>query len=605
MFSPSPQAMPAGNQHSMRRFTHTFRRALIPAPILLALAFTTGCGTTPDQSPPRIGAGDDANEKTGAAGVMQDRGFRDSAYADLFADAEAALDNGDWMSAQLAIPRAAGTIDHEFASYERYIRARIAWQRGDTEAMADTLDGLPDAVVSDALAVKILQLQRRRAWLKRRYLASARLSIQTLDHLPGDHPDAASVASEAWRALQRVADSELRRAADSSRVDSETGWFLAALLPRSADRVATWRGRYPGHPAERFLSATVGTPAPHRVALLLPLGGRIADAAAAVRDGFIRHYYEQRAAGAITWDLIVLDTGDHDSIRDAYNAAIDSGAQLVVGPLTKAAVGELLTPGSLAVPVIALNRLEREGAGIDNSLQFALAPEDEAAQVARLAFADGHRRALLVRPAGEWGARMETALTESWLQLGGQIAASATFSGRETHSSSLSAALDLDASRQRAAELRRQLAQSIEITGRRRGDIDSVFLLAPGAAEARSLKPLLAYHYAGSLPAYATSSANSDENRGEETDLNGLRLVEMPRILDGGNNNTPLRGQRYERLVALGADACRLATLGLVSHSRQGPLLQGETGFLSINGQGQIERDLQPAVFDRGVLRRR
>ncbi|MFN2289103.1 MAG: penicillin-binding protein activator, partial [Chromatocurvus sp.] len=116
---------------------------------------------------------------------------------------------------------------------------------------------------------------------------------------------------------------------------------------------------------------------------------------------------------------------------------------------------------------------------------------------------------------------------------------------------------------------------------------------------------LLAYHYAGNLPAYATSSANSDQDGGKESDLNGLRLVEMPSVLSGGNNNAPLRGQRYARLGVLGADACRMATLDLRSHSRPGPLLQGETGFLSINGQGQIERDLQPAVFDRGVLRRR
>ena len=589
----------------MRRFTHPFLRALMPALLLLAIALTTSCGTTPDQSAPRIGAGDDPDAKVGASDAMKDGVFRDSAYGELFAGAEAALDNGDWMSAQLAMPRAADTVDREFAGYERYIRARIAWQRGDTAAMADILDGLPGTDLSDALSVKILQLQRQRAWLEGRHLASARLSMQSLVHLPRDHADAASVASEAWNALQRVPDSTLRRAADGARSDTVAGWLLAALLPRSADRVETWRGRFPGHPAERFLSATADTSIPQRVALLLPLGGRIADAAAAVRDGFIRHYYRQRAAGAITWDLIVLDTGDHDSTRDAYNAAIDSGAQLVVGPLTKTAVAELLAPGTLPVPVIALNRLERNGAGIDNGLQFALAPEDEAAQLARLAFADGHRSALLVRPAGEWGARMETALRESWLQLGGRIAASETFSGRETHSSSLSAVLDLDASRQRAAELRRQLAQPIEITARRRKDIDSVFLLAPGAAEARSLKPLLAYHYAGNLPAYATSSANSDQDGGKESDLNGLRLVEMPSVLSGGNNNAPLRGQRYARLGALGADACRLATLDLRSHSRPGPLLQGETGFLSINGQGQIERDLQPAVFDRGVLRRR
>ncbi|MEQ8515092.1 MAG: penicillin-binding protein activator, partial [Chromatocurvus sp.] len=269
-------------------------------------------------------------------------------------------------------------------------------------------------------------------------------------------------------------------------------------------------------------------------------------------------------------------------------------------------VGDLLAPNApLPVPVIALNRSGSNTAAGENSLQFALAPEDEAAQLARLAFADGHRRALLVRPAGEWGTKMEHSLRDTWRRLGGSLAATATFSSRETQSSSLTAAMDLGASGQRAADLRRQLAQPIEISRRRREDIDSVFLLAPSAGDARSLKPLLAYHYAGSLPAYATSSANSDEGRVEENDLNGLTLVEMPRILSGASATGSLRGDGYERLSALGADACRLAGLGIQSFIAQGPILQGDTGFLSVNGQGQVERDLEPAVFDRGALRRR
>lgn len=600
--------MSAREKDSMRPLTHAARRGSRLLLLITGIALTASCGTSPTQAPQRPDA-----EKDAPATVDRDdpsrgeREFRDSPYADLFADAERALDAGDWMTAQLALPRAAETADIEFTAYEDYIAARVAWQRGQLAVMNNPVDERLLPLLSDALALKILQLQRQQAQLESRHLAASRLSIRMLERLPEGHPDADSTATHAWQALQRLTDRQLETAATGADNEREAGWLTAAYLYRFADNTDGWYARYPGHPAGRFLSANSDAPSPRRVALLLPLGGRIADAAAAVRDGFIEHYFSQQGSGAIAWDLIVLDTTEHASTRDAYDAAIDSGAQLVVGPLTKAAVTGLLTTGNLPVPVIALNRADGEAAASENSLQFALAPEDEAAQIARLAFTDGHRHALIVVPAGEWGAKMTQALSDSWTRLGGTIAASATPGSREAHSSSLAEALDLEASRQRGVALRRQLAQPIETSGRRRQDIDAVFLLAPTAADARSLKPLLAYHYAGDLPAYATSSANSDESRASENDLNGLIVVEMPQILGATRprDSTSLRGDGYERLGALGADACRLAALGMRSYAGQGPILQGETGFLSVNAQRQIERDLEPAVFDRGALRRR
>ncbi|MEQ8515741.1 MAG: penicillin-binding protein activator, partial [Chromatocurvus sp.] len=322
----------------MRRFTHPARRRLCLPLLLAGIAFIAGCGTSPDRPPQRVGAAEDAPGASVSDSTAGDhRPYRDSPYADLFANAESALDSGDWMAAQLALPRSTGTTDPEFTAYEHYIRARIAWQRGDLEHMVETLAGLPRPPMSDALAVKILQLQRERAQLERRHLAAALLSIRMLDRLPTDDPDIPSVSRQAWHALLRVPESALNAATANADNPGEAGWLTAAYLSRNARRTEGWRARHPGHPAEPFLSTGIDVATPRRVALLLPLSGRIADAAAAVRDGFIARYFAQRAAGAIDWDLIVLDTGDHASTRDAYNAAINSGAQLVVGPLTKVA----------------------------------------------------------------------------------------------------------------------------------------------------------------------------------------------------------------------------------------------------------------------------
>ena len=77
---------------------------------------------------------------------------------------------------------------------------------------------------------------------------------------------------------------------------------------------------------------------------------------------------------------------------------------------------------------------------------------------------------------------------------------------------------------------------------------------------------MLAYHYAGDLPVYATSSIYRGVPDPADKDLNGVQLVEIPWLLgsspelhlalsklDGNDNN-------YARLNALGVDAYLLQT---------------------------------------------
>ena len=150
------------------------------------------------------------------------------------------------------------------------------------------------------------------------------------------------------------------------------------------------------------------------------------------------------------------------------------------------------------------------------------------------------------------------------------------------------------------------LATNIEFTARRRQDLDVVFLLARTGAEARSLKPLLAYHYAGDLPVYATSNIYRGVVDSADKDLSGVQLVEIPWLLGG---NPVLHGElaadrnHYSRLNALGADAFLLQSR--FSQLQGGPdvLIRGNTGLLGLDPQLRVLRELQPATFDGGVLR--
>ncbi len=241
-------------------------------------------------------------------------------------------------------------------------------------------------------------------------------------------------------------------------------------------------------------------------------------------------------------------------------------------------------------------------------VQASLSPEDEARQLARLAYGRGARSALVVRPAGDWGVKVEKALADQWRQLGGRLADAAIYSTQESYSESLTDALGLAASRQRARLVRDMLADNVEFTPRRRQDVDAIFLLARSGSQARAIKPLLAFHYAGTLPVYANTGVYSGVPHPGDRDLNGVTLVETPWLL-GGNQALRLAldaGERdngaYTRLNALGADAHLLQSE--FGRLQAGPdaLLRGNTGLLTMNPDLQILRESLPATFDGGEL---
>jgi hypothetical protein len=229
--------------------------------------------------------------------------------------------------------------------------------------------------------------------------------------------------------------------------------------------------------------------------------------------------------------------------------------------------------------------------------------------VAELAFGRGARKALIITPAGEWGKKVDAALRERWTTLGGTVVSDATYSSYDDYSSSVKSALSLDASEQRARDIRTVMNTNIEFTPRRRQDLDVVFLLSQNGPEARSIKPLLAFHYAGNLPVYALSSIYSGVPNERNQDLNGIQLVEIPWLLGAspelrvalatGDTNSG----NYTRLNALGADAYLVQSEFRRLQGGADALIRGNIGLLSMDPSLSIKRELSPATFDAGVLK--
>lgn len=542
-----------------------------------------------------------------------------SPHRGAFNSIEEALNRSDWMTASVAlgaIPVAQLSV--EDSNYRRYLQARIEWLRGATAQARSLLAEAASPANSAALRYRIATFRQYMLALGGEHVAGAWAAARLMELAPA--AAAPAWQRRAWHGLQRARTETLRSTLASATDPQWAGWLQLALdsrLESGEQRAALqrWLAQYPNHPAARPLPGGMNhllqlAPDAQKVALLLPLSGSLAAAGRAVLDGYLAAYYARRDGEQSPAELLVLDTGAGLSPEAAYAEAVAWGATIVVGPLDKAAVAALGTQLQRPVPVLALNRVDQVLPAAGKALvQFSLAPEDEAVQLAEVAFGRGGRAALILAPAGSWGEKLERSLRTRWKELGGNIASAASYTTREDYSDSIKRALGLTASERRAREVRDMLAANIEFTPRRRRDLDTVFLLSRDGEEARSIKPLLAFHYAGSLPVYAPSSVYSGMPDERNRDLNGLHLLEMPWLLGESPNLrvTIAAGDTgsdsYTRLNALGADAHLLQAQFGRLQSGPDALFRGNTGLLTMDPQLRIRRELSMATFDGGVIR--
>jgi len=371
----------------------------------------------------------------------------------------------------------------------------------------------------------------------------------------------------------------------------------------AADRVKDWRSRYPTHPGQSTVldqllrSYSADLEYPTTVALLLPLSGRQQAAGTVVRDGFLAAYYQHTTG--LRPHVRVYDVGV-GSPADAYLAASTDGAQFIVGPLTKEEVASVAAVADGRVPVLALNFLP-EGAHAPRGLfQFALTPEDEARLAARRALADGHHRAVVLTPTGDWGNRVAGAFTEELERAGGSVIARRSFDPQENdYSPEITGLLRIDESRAREEKLAALLGK-LEFEPRRRGDAEFIFV-ASQPAQARLIRPQLRFHFAGDLPVYATSDSFEPDPQAN-LELDGVMFPDMPWMIsadpasagvrDSVQSAWPARASRRGRLFAFGFDAYRLIPLLKNPASARLDSIAGMTGRLTLDENGRVRRDL-------------
>ena len=390
-------------------------------------------------------------------------------------------------------------------------------------------------------------------------------------------------------------------------VESEPDQVLPASQVPPVARQAAPPGTTPARPAP---AATAPVAAGSGIALLLPLTGRQAAAATAVRDGFLTAYYSQSAQDRP--DLRVYDTTQL-TVPAALAQATQDGAGIIVGPLTREEVAAAAAYAGPRPPLLALNAVPGTAPPPGRLCQFALSPEEESRQVARRVVADGHHAGIALVPSGDWGRRVLAAFTQELAAAGGQLLDVATYdAGSTDYAPAISQALRINESEARQKRLESVLGAHLAFQPRRRGDVG--FIFSPGQSRAeRLLRPQLKFYFAGDVATYATADAFEPDANANQ-DLDGLIFPDAPWLLgsplvdgvrDTLNGAWPSGGPRRNILLAFGFDAARLAVAlrSLPDTNAAGVAIDGLTGRLTVAPDGHVLRDLMWAQIRNGEPR--
>ena len=422
------------------------------------------------------------------------------------------------------------------------------------------------------------------------------------------------------KTLREIAP-EMLRHQRSTAPHTLRGWIdyiliIQETLTDSAEReryLQRWRDQYPGHAAiysdltpRAEDNGLLPLGVVSNVAVILPHNGQYTAASHAIKQGMLTARDEQE--GKVAPRIKFYDSS-MGNITTIYKQVLDDGAELVIGPLQKQKIKQLLVSTSLETPMLALNQLD--GITQNNLYQIGLNPRDEIEQVAALAWEDGYRRALVFVPKTSLGERAARLFSEYWEAIGGvTLEVSSYTSNTKELTKSVSVLLNLDESLARRRQLQSQVGK-LEFTPRPRHDADMLFLLAK-PTDARIIRPLLSFYRVNYLPVYSTSKVYSGKPEpSQDNDLSGIIFCGEPSKFDQieqqEQEETASQYQVAVRnipLLNLGFDTYNMISGLSVLQKDPTQRLQGKTGALWLDKDNNIRRQLTCGQFKDGYVQK-
>jgi hypothetical protein len=476
-------------------------------------------------------------------------------------------------------------------------------------------------------------LERQRQWL-----AAAQTLVQ-LSTIDCHHTE------QIWRLIQRV--NYRTQQASIDQYPNLRLWLLVSAMVHeygtSPQQLTTkfnhFAAEYPDHPLavskpkEFVTNSNIEFNKPTAVAVILPLTGRLEVQGNAIKQGVLSAYFA------------AMDTQSEDEIEqilrfyDSNSLSIDQlaeqlqEAQLIIGPLLKQTIQSLTPKLPMSTSIVALNRIpidsnelitdnkavtfaEAESGPLpEQRFYFALAPEDEARQMAEHLHQQGYRNPILVHPQDTIGKRLAEAFLEKWRNLAEWQSDNpinlVSYGDNDAMRDGILAALDVTQSKNRIKQLERVLIPELYNVPRNRRDVDAIVAFAT-PEQTELLTPIVESSLSPfndiAVPVYVSSrSISLDITKNQLRDLQNVYFLDLPWMMpentwqhlsDQVNALYPNQRDSSKRLFALGFDA--YSQINALPHLAAIPQLTipALTGELSVNQYQQVVRRLPIAVID-------
>lgn len=410
-----------------------------------------------------------------------------------------------------------------------------------------------------------------------------------------------------WQLLQKMPHEEIDVQFMEAPEGSEwKAWLALSRIMRHAnaqEELSEWEKQYPHHPALSIVkkprsffsffdfSKPTEIKNSHQIALLLPLSGPLSGPGEAIKAGFMQAYHEKNSQV----DVRVYDTNQGGALPQ-YHRAIDEGAGIVVGPLTKSDV-QVVGSSFSTTPTLLLN--DYTGSLSRYKMAVGFSPKDEALQLVYLMAQKKHRRILMIIPDSTWGQEIGNVFQNESKKQGMLVVETIQYGRGQNISHLIQLGLSYSEYKTQGKNGRS------ETHGSRRQDIDAIFMVAYPSV-ARQIMPLLKYYYAGDIPTYSTSAAyDSFYNPSQNKDLDGLYFVDIPWVFNHqlGHRPWPEAWNTYSRLFALGYDSFTLTQQWSILQSMPQSGLSKKTGVMYVMPNGHIRRELILGQIKQGVAR--
>ncbi|WP_049621232.1 penicillin-binding protein activator [Frateuria defendens] len=568
------------------------------AGLLIALCLSGCVPSAVTRTPAEIAAEQDAaalarQGRFDEAALAYQNLARQSRAADhyLLLAAESYRQSGslDRATPLLAEVRRARLQDDEPVRYD-LLEAELALSRHD-DARALQLTTQPSIAVPPALQLRLMELRAR------------------AQEASGDDWGAAHTRVEMDARLSGLDQTQNRKQIVDllAKLDAEPLQRRAAAMPPN-EPMLTWinealsrLGVAVAHP-QPTLEQPVGTllpgtganvregyTMPAKVALLLPLGGSFAPASAAIREGFFAAYADAARNHAPRAAVKVYDSGgDAAGALKAYQQAVDDGAKLVIGPLTRSEVAAVFGQAQLPVPLLALNHPDDRALPASGVNEFGLLPEAEGAQVADHMIERGLRSAYVVVTTDDFAQRAAGAFKAELAARGGQVAGMASLpAGSVNYAGAIEGLHAADAT-------------------------EAGVFISMRPQQARLLVPQLRLARVA-LPVFGTSHVYAgQDDAGADRDLEGVEFCDAPWLFDAQPglpdhahlaDQLPAARGAAARLFGFGMDAWNLVPYLDWLRGHPGSYLPGASGQLAADQFGRIRRVLVWAKFADGLAR--